>query len=131
MVNGHNHHVADKAEEIADEASKNVAEIGRELHHHAENAKSEMVKSLYEAAKNLRKQAHEAGAGADMQKHVDDMATGFEKAAGYLKRSSYGDIGEDAVHTVKRHPAQTLAIIFVVGVVIGLLLRGGRSEHER
>jgi hypothetical protein len=131
MAGKANGNLADKAEQVAEETSKNAAEIGRELHHHAENAKSDMVKTLYEAAKMLRKQTREAGANKDVQERVDDMAAGFEKAAAYLKRSSYSDMGEDAVRTVKTYPLQTMAVIFVIGVFIGLLLRGGHSEDDR
>lgn len=119
------------AEHVADEATKTAAELGRELHHHAETAKSEMVKTLYDAAKTLRKQSRDAGANDDMLERLDDVATGFEKAAGYLKRNSYGEIGEHAVRTAKNNPMQTMAFIFIVGVIIGLLLRGGRSNDDR
>jgi hypothetical protein len=119
------------AEQVIKEANKNVAELGRELHHHAENTKSDMVKTLYEAAKTLRKQTREAGASRDVLESVDNLATGFEKAAAYLKRNSYSDMGEDAVRTVKTYPLQTMTVIFIVGVVIGLLLRGGRSDERR
>ena len=130
MVAKDNDTLNDKAEQVAEDATKTVAELGRELHHHAENVKSDMVKTLYEAAKTLRKQSREAGAGEDVQERLDDVATGFEKAAGYLKRSSYGDIGEDAVRTAKNNPMQTMALIFIIGVVIGLLLRSNRSGER-
>ncbi len=129
MFNGHNH-VNDRAEKLADEAEKNLRDWGREAHHYADSAKSDMVKSLYDAAKNLRKEARDAGASGDALHRVDDVATGFEKAATYLKRHSYEDMGEDAVKTVKRYPMQTMAILFVVGVVIGLLLRGDSSPRR-
>lgn len=119
------------AEQVAEEATKTAAELGRELHHHAETAKSEMVKTLYDAAKTLRKQSREAGASEDVQERLDDVATGFEKAAGYLKRNSYSEIGEHAVRTAKNNPMQTAALIFVIGVIIGLLLRGSRAGDER
>jgi ElaB/YqjD/DUF883 family membrane-anchored ribosome-binding protein len=131
MADKANGNLADKAEQVAEEAGKSAAEIGRELHHHAENAKSDMVKTLYEAAKLLRKQTRDAGANKDVLERVDDVATGFEKAATYLKRNSYGAMGEDAVRTVKTYPLQTMAVIFVVGVLIGLLLRGGHAEDDR
>lgn len=129
MAGKANGNIADKAEQVAEETNKNVAELGRELNHQAQNAKSEMVKSLYDAAKLLRKQTREAGASQDVQERVDDMAEGFEKAATYLKRNSYSDMGEDAVRTVKTYPLQTMAVIFVIGVFIGLLLRGGHSDE--
>ena len=125
----HNHHsVNDQAEQIADEATKSFEELGREVHHHAETAKTDMVKTLYDAAKTLRKQARETGATHEVIDRVDDVATGFEKAAGYLKHNSYSDIGGDAVHKAKNNPMQTMAIFLVIGVIIGLLLRG--SNHR-
>ncbi|HVU14878.1 MAG TPA: hypothetical protein VHD90_26570 [Phototrophicaceae bacterium] len=129
MFNGHNN-ANDRAEKLADEAEKNLRDWGREAHHYAENAKSDMVKTLYDSAKNLRKEARDAGASDDALHRVDDVATGFEKAASYLKGHTYGDMGEDAVKTVKRYPLQTMAILFVVGVVIGLLLRGDSSQRR-
>ena len=130
MFNHKQDTVSDTAEQIADDATKSFEELGREVHHHAENAKTDMVKTLYDAAKTLRKQARETGAPHEVVERVDDVATGFEKAAGYLKRNSYGDIGEDAVKTAKTYPMQTMAIILVIGVMIGLLLRGGGSHDH-
>ncbi len=130
MFNRHNDNVSDKADQVVADATKNVQEIGRELHHHADNAKSDMVKTLYDAAMNLRKQARDAGASDEIADRVDDVAIGFEKAASYLKRNSFEDMGEDAVRTVKTYPMQTIAVIFVIGVVIGLLLRGSRSTRD-
>ena len=130
MATKQNDTLNDKAEQIAEEASKTAAELGRELHHHAENAKSDMVKTLFDAAKALRKQSHEAGASEEVQERLDDVATGFEKAASYLKTNSYSDIGEDAVRTAKNNPMQTAALVFIIGVIIGMLLRGNRSSER-
>ena len=130
--NGNGHvNVSDDVERIAEDVSKSVSELGRELNHHAENAKTDMVKALYDAAKALRRETREAGAAPEIQTRVDDVATSFEKAAGYLKRNSVSDIGGDAVKTARRNPTQTMAIIFIIGVVVGLLLRGGSSRDER
>jgi ElaB/YqjD/DUF883 family membrane-anchored ribosome-binding protein len=127
----HNHNsVNGGAEKIADDTTKSFEELGREVHHHAENAKSDMVKTLYDAAKTLRKQARDTGAPHEVVGHVDNVAEGFEKAASYLKHNSYADIGEDAVHKAKNNPVQTMAIFLVIGVIIGLLLRGSSSSHD-
>jgi len=130
MFNHKQDTVNERAERIADDASKNFEELGREVHHHAEHAKSDMVKTLYDAAKALRKQARDAGARGDVVDHVDNVAEGFEKAASYLKHNSYSDIGEDAVHKAKSNPIQTMAIVLVIGVIIGLLLRGTSHDHR-
>src|SRR3954453_2685454 len=115
MFNHKQDTVSERAERIADDANKSFEELGREVHHHAEHAKSDMVKTLYDAAKTLRKQAREAGAHSDVVDHVDDVAQGFEKAASYLKHNSYSDMGEDAVHKAKAYPLQTMAIVLVIG----------------
>jgi ElaB/YqjD/DUF883 family membrane-anchored ribosome-binding protein len=133
MFNGNkgNSHTSEEVERLADDASKTISELGREINHHAESAKTDMVKALYDAAKMLRKESRAAGAANDVQHRVDDVATSFEKAAGYLKRNSYREIGDDAVKTARRNPMQTMAIIFIIGVVIGLLLRGDDSADDR
>ena len=128
MFNRNHDHVADKAEHLVDEANQSIHELGREAHQQAETAKSDMVKTLYDAAKNLRKQARDAGASHEVRERIDDVADGFEKAAGYLKHNDYAEIGEDAVHTVQRYPLQIMAIFLVIGVIIGLILRGGKDE---
>jgi len=130
MFNHKQDTVNERAERIADDASKNFEELGREVHHHAEHAKSDMVKTLYDAAKALRKQARDAGARGDVVDHVDNVAEGFEKAASYLKHNSYSDIGDDAVHKAKANPIKTMAIFLVIGVIIGLLLRGTSHDHR-
>ncbi len=128
MPNKNNDHVADKAEQLVDEAGKSIHELGREAHQKAETAKSDMVKTLYDTAKNLRKQARDAGASHEARERIDDVADGFEKAASYLKHNDYGDIGEDAVKTVQRYPLQVMAVILVIGVIIGLILRGSNDD---
>src|SRR4051812_11467425 len=130
MFNHKQDTVSDAAERIADDATKSFEELGREVHHHAETAKTDMVKTLYDAAKTLRKQARDTGAPHEVVGRVDDVAVGFEKAASYLKRNSYGDISGDAVKTAKTYPVQTMAIILVIGVIIGLLLRGSDQNHS-
>ncbi len=129
MFNRNNDHVADKAEQLVDEANKSIHELGREAHQQAEAAKTEMVKTLYDTAKNLRKQAHDAGASHEARERIDSVANGFEKAASYLKHNDYGEIGEDAVKTVQRYPLQVMAIILVIGVIIGLILRGSGDDE--
>ncbi|MEO8396014.1 MAG: hypothetical protein ABI700_23665 [Chloroflexota bacterium] len=130
MFNHKQDTVTDTAERVADDAAKSFEELGREVHHHAETAKTDMVKTLYDAAKTLRKQARDTGAPNEVVGRVDDVATGFEKAASYLKHNSYADIGEDAVHKAKANPMQTMAIMLVIGVIIGLILRGTNHDHS-
>ena len=133
MANRKNGDLSDQAEQLVEDAGKNVAELSREAQQQAQHAKTEMVKNLYDAAKNIRKQARDAGLNDEVLERVDEVAIGFEKTASYLKNKSYEDIGQDAVKTVKTYPMQIMAIVFVVGVVIGLLMRGdsGKSYSKR
>ncbi len=118
------------AEHVAEEVSKNANEFAREVRHNADEAKTNMVKTLYDAAKSMRREARDAGAADEVLDRVDDVAKGFEKAAGYLKKHSYEDMGEGAVKTVRTYPMQTLAIVLIIGVIIGLLLRGDSKSHQ-
>jgi hypothetical protein len=129
MANQKNGTPGDQAEKIAEAAGKTLEEIGREAYHQADNAKTEMVKNLYDAAKNMRQQAREAGLNDDVLDRVDDVAGGLEKAASYLKNNSYEDMGQDAIKTVKTYPLQIMAVMVVIGIVIGLLMRGSSSNR--
>jgi ElaB/YqjD/DUF883 family membrane-anchored ribosome-binding protein len=118
----------ERAEELLEEAGKSLHELGREARHRADDAKVDMVKTLFNAAATLRKEAREAGATRDVRDQVDNVAKGFERAGTYLKRHSYEDIGEDVVEGVKTNPWRLLAVIFVVGLVIGLIMRGNQPQ---
>ena len=131
MANRKNGDLGDQAEQFVEDAGKSIADFSREAQHQAQTAKTEMVKNLYEAAKNMRKQARDAGLNDDVLDRVDDVAIGFEKAASYLKNNSYEDIGQDAVKTVKTYPLQIMTIVFIVGVIIGLLMRSGGGNDRQ
>lgn len=113
---------------VAD-ALKNAAEWGREARKRAEDARKEAVKSLNAIAETLRKEAREKGAGRDVLGNIDDIAKGLERMANSLKRGSL----EEAARPPKPAPRRgltTLAIIFVIGVIIGLVLAGDRDREE-
>ncbi len=114
----------DKAEDFLDDAGKNLHEFGREARHKADGAKKDMVKTLHTAAHTIRKEARDADASREVRNQADSVAKGFERAAHYLNKHSYDDITEDVAEGVKANPWRTLAIIFFIGLVIGLILRG-------
>jgi ElaB/YqjD/DUF883 family membrane-anchored ribosome-binding protein len=116
--------IQDKAEDILDDAGKSISEFGREARHKADGAKKDMVKTLHSAAHTIRKEARDAQVSSDVRDHADNVAKGFERAARYLNKHSYEDIGEDVTEGVKANPWRTLAIIFVIGLIVGLILRG-------
>ena len=117
-------------EQVLHDVSRSANEFAREVRHGADEAKSNMVKTLYDAAKTMRREARDAGASGDVLHRVDDVAHGFERAATYLKRHSYEDMGEGAVKTVRTYPMQTLAIVLIIGVIIGLLMRDNGPSYD-
>lgn len=114
--------------EAADHAAEDLREVGRELRQKANELRKDIVGQLNKAASTLRQEAREKSADPSLHKSVDEAATGLEKAAVFLNNHSVEDMGAEAVKTVKRSPMRSLAVVFVVGVVIGLLLRGGSKD---
>jgi ElaB/YqjD/DUF883 family membrane-anchored ribosome-binding protein len=118
--NGHS-----RVENVTDEAAQELREFGRQVRGKADEAKKDVVSKLYEAAKTIRRETREAKPGKDAEQAADNVARGLEKAAHYLNRHSYDDMGDDVERAVKRNPMRALVVMLVVGVIIGLILRGG------
>lgn len=114
--------------EVVDQITTDAGELAREVRQKADDARKSMVKTLNDSALNLRQQTREAGANEEVVKAVDDIAKGFERAAVYLNTHSVDDIRKDAEKTVKQNSTLILAIVLIVGVVIGLILRGGDRD---
>ncbi|MCS7072658.1 MAG: hypothetical protein NZM00_14220 [Anaerolinea sp.] len=126
MRDTNNNHIPDAVEDLAAEAVKDVRELGRQLRQRADEAKKEAVKALHAAADTIRREARDKGLEGDVLKGAHDAAHHLERAATYLKRSSFEDIGEDAAHavkkTVRRNTFPVLVVVLFVGILIGLLL---------
>lgn len=123
--------VSEQAKQAADEATKRWNELGKQARKRADEAKKEAVKGLNGVAETLRRETRESGASPEVLDNVDQIAQGLESAATYLRKHSYEDMGEDVKRVVRRSPFRTLTIIFIVGLVIGLLLRGSGQTHDR
>ncbi|MGQ9889342.1 MAG: hypothetical protein ACUVSX_12740 [Aggregatilineales bacterium] len=112
-------------EEIRENVEKKVAELRREAQARAEDMKREAAKQLNTAAETIRREARESGqVDADALKRIDDIAMRLEKTANYLNSRSVQDIGSDATKVVVRNPWRAVIISFVVGFLLGLMLRG-------
>jgi hypothetical protein len=123
--------VSEQAQQAADEAAKRWSELGREARKRADEAKKEAVKGLNSVAETLRRETREAGVSHEVSENVDQIAKGLEHAATYLRKHSYEDMGEDVKRVVRGNPLRTLTFIFIVGLVIGLLLRGNGHNYDR
>jgi ElaB/YqjD/DUF883 family membrane-anchored ribosome-binding protein len=118
----------DKAQDAAKEAMDNLSELGRELRQKGNEVRQQMVKQLNTAAETLRKEVRDNKAGDEAQKSVDEIAKGLEKAAHYLNNHTVEQMGGEATKVVKENPARTLFIVFIVGLIVGLILRGGSDK---
>ncbi|GEM_PF-1229468 len=105
-----------------------VNEVAREIRQAAEQARLSMVKTLNDSALTLRKQTRAAGADAEVIKAVDEVAHGFEKAAVYLHGHNVDEIRKDAQKTVEENSTWIIIAVLIVGVILGLLLRGGNDK---
>jgi hypothetical protein len=129
MVSNGDGTVSEQAKLASDEAAKQWKELRKQARKRADDAKKEAVKGLNTVADALRKEIRESGASPEASENIDQLAEGLERAATYLRKHSYEDMGEDVKRVVRRSPFRTLSIIFIVGLVIGLLMRGG--DHNR
>lgn len=124
-TNGTSDKVKEQAEKLQIEAAEELKELGRELRTRAEAAREEVVKQLHNVAASMRKEVRDRKADPNLKANVDRMASGLEKAATYLNSRNLDQIGEDATKVVRTNPWRTLAVIFIVGLIIGVFLRRG------
>ncbi|MFO7322739.1 MAG: hypothetical protein DIU68_013495 [Chloroflexota bacterium] len=130
--NGKQKELRYRAEEIASEAAEGLDDLRRNARAGAEDVKKQAVNLLHQAADSIRREARQRGASKDMRQSADDVARGLEKAAHYLRRHSFEDMGEDVTKSVRRNPWRMMLFVFIAGVVLGLILRGdsGRVEYR-
>jgi ElaB/YqjD/DUF883 family membrane-anchored ribosome-binding protein len=112
--------------EAAAEITDDLREIGREFTSRAEDVRKEAVKLLHNAAEKIREEAHERPIGEDATHAADEVAKGLEKAAHYLNNRSVEEMGKDAKQVVQQYPVRTITVAVIIGIILGLLLRGGK-----
>ncbi|MBI1277675.1 MAG: hypothetical protein GC179_06070 [Anaerolineaceae bacterium] len=131
MMNGQNgtgEKVQDAAQDIANDVSKELGELGRELRQRANSVRKEAVKQLNHAAESIRKESREATDDKDAHKTADEVAKGLEKAAHYLNTNSVEQMGQEATKVVRQNPFSALLVALGIGMVIGLLLNSGGKK---
>jgi ElaB/YqjD/DUF883 family membrane-anchored ribosome-binding protein len=131
MPDTNHNHVDDRLDEAAVRIAKAASEWGRDARKRAEDLKTDVAKQLTGAAETLRREARDAKADTEALKHVDATAQHLEKAAVYLKNNSFEQMASTATKQVQQsnaeNPWRNLLIVLVIGIIIGLLLRGGRK----
>lgn len=119
-----NNGVDDRIEDMAQDVSKELRELGREVRKRADDVRKEAAKQLNTAATSIRKEVREAKVDAEAQQRADELAKGLEKAAHYLNSKSVDQMGGDATRVVQRYPMRAVVVTFVVGLLLGLMMRG-------
>ncbi len=114
--------VQSKVESVANEASENISEFLRNIRKTGDSAKKDALKNLNETAAAMRKQAREVSDDVDLRKQVDEVAQNLERTAMRLSKEA-DTVSQDAIKAVKSNPLRSVAIVFVIGLVVGLLLR--------
>lgn len=131
MMNGQNgtgEKLQDSAQDVANDVSKELGELGRELRQRANSVRKEAVKQLNHAAESIRKEARQTTDDKNAHQTADEVAKGLEKAAHYLNTNSVEQMGTEATKAVRQNPISALLIALGVGMVIGLLLNSGSKK---
>jgi ElaB/YqjD/DUF883 family membrane-anchored ribosome-binding protein len=126
MMDATNNGTAEKVQDAAQDMSQDLRELGRELRQRANDARTQVVKQLFSAAEGIRKEAHEAK-NDDVKRSADEVAKGLEKAAAYLNSHSLENMGEEAVRVVRRSPMRAVLVAFIIGLLLGMMLRGDKK----
>lgn len=115
---------ADDMQEVAEDIQRELRELQRQLRGRANDVRKEVVRQLNAGADTIRKEARQSSAGNEAKQSADEIARGLEKAASYLNSRSVEDMGEEAVRVVRRNPMRAVIIAFVVGLLMGIMMKG-------
>lgn len=119
---------AERIQDAAQDVTKELGEVGRELRHKANEIRKEAVSQLNKAAESMRREVRANTEDSAAHKTADEVAKGLEKAAHYLNNRSLEQMGEEATKVVRRNPMRVMLIALGVGIILGLLLRGGDKK---
>lgn len=112
-------------ETTAEAAEGTARDVGRELRDRADGFRLDIVKQLHNFAQTIRKEVQSVDdIDSESVERAERFASGLDSAADYLNRHTVEDLGGEATAVVQRNPWKVLGFAFVVGVIIGLLLRG-------
>jgi ElaB/YqjD/DUF883 family membrane-anchored ribosome-binding protein len=114
----------DNMQEVAEDIQRELRELQRQLRGRANDVRKEVVKQLNTGADAIRKEARQSAAGDEAKASADEIARGLEKAASYLNSRSVEDMGEEAVRVVRSNPVRAVMVAFVVGLLMGIMMRG-------
>lgn len=117
---------ADNMQDVTEDIQRELRELQRQLRGRANEVRKEVVKQLYTGAETVRREARQSSASDEAKSSADEIARGLEKAASYLNSRSVEDMGDEAVRVVRANPVRAVIGAFVVGLLMGLMMRGDR-----
>ncbi len=97
-------------------------ELGRNFNQRANEARLEIVKQLKSAASTIRTEVKERADDDNAEEFADEVAKRFEQAANFLESRSVEELESGAIETVRNNPWKTMGLIFIVGLIIGILI---------
>ena len=112
--------------QVGTDATRTAAEAQRAMRESAYTVKEAASDSLLTAAESIRREALKGG-NEEIIRQAHTLARSMEKAALYLDSRTFEQIGQDATEVVKDNPWQSIGIVFIIGLVLGLLLNSGRD----
>ncbi|MEP7290078.1 MAG: DUF883 C-terminal domain-containing protein, partial [Chloroflexota bacterium] len=119
-----------KAKETAGQVSTDAAasanEARRAMRETAYTVKESASDSLLSAAEGIRREALKGG-NEEAIRQAQMLSRGMEKAALYLDSHTFDQISQDATEVVKENPWQSVGVVFIVGLLLGMIFGGGRD----
>lgn len=98
--------------------------LANELSIHAEDTRADAVQKLRTAAQNIRTQARDADPDGKINTRANDIAAGLEEAASFVQ---VGKVST-APQSSSERPWMIWVFLFVIGLLFGLMLRGGKRK---
>jgi ElaB/YqjD/DUF883 family membrane-anchored ribosome-binding protein len=113
-------------QQVGSDASHNADEARRMMKENAYTVKEAASDSLLTAAENIRREALKSG-NEEIVRQAHQLSRNMEKAALYLDGHTFEQIGHDATEVVKSNPWQSVGVVFLLGLVFGMLFGGNRD----
>jgi len=106
---------------VSTDAGRNAAEARRAMRESAYTVKETASTSLLNAADNIRREALKSG-NEEVVQQAQQIARSMEKAALYLDSHTFEQISSDATEIVRSNPWESIGVVFIIGLLLGLLL---------
>jgi ElaB/YqjD/DUF883 family membrane-anchored ribosome-binding protein len=119
----------EQVQDVVEDVSEDLHELGRELRHRADEVRKETVKTLNSAAATIRKEAREATEDSNAHRTADELAKSLERTAHYLHTHSIDQMGNEATRVVRQNPMRVALIAFAIGLLLGVVMRGN-GDHK-